>query len=118
MSDNPVSNVKRVEATNIQATQVQVQTQTTTSQAVNKDVNKIKTTDDVNRDVQTNQEQKSTQKQGVFQGRETNLKFEVDTKTHQVTVMIMDKDTNKVISTIPPDKIKDIPPGDLAHFAV
>ena len=45
MSDNPVSNVKRVEATNIQATQVQVQAQTTTSQAVNKDVNKIKTTD-------------------------------------------------------------------------
>jgi uncharacterized FlaG/YvyC family protein len=32
--------------------------------------------------------------------------------------MIMDRETNKVITTIPPDKIKDVPPGDLLQYLI
>lgn len=110
MSDNPVSNVKRVETQNLQVTQ-----QAQVSQAM-KESSPVQATDQEKKEVQalTNQEQKAPQV--ISANRETNLKFQVDSETHQVTVMIMDKESNKVISTIPPDKIKDVPPGDLLHF--
>jgi uncharacterized FlaG/YvyC family protein len=49
-------------------------------------------------------------------GKETNLKFQVDTEKHTVTIMIVDRATDKIIATIPPEAIKDIPPGELLNY--
>ena len=49
-------------------------------------------------------------------GKDTSLRFRVDPEKHQVTVMILDKATNKVIATIPQEAIKDLPPGELLNF--
>jgi uncharacterized FlaG/YvyC family protein len=48
---------------------------------------------------------------------ETKLQFRVDEKTNDVTIMIMDKTTDKVIRTIPPEAIKDIPIGQLMEYS-
>jgi len=47
----------------------------------------------------------------------TQLQFRVDEKTNDVTIMIMDKATDKVIRTIPPEAIKDIPVGQLMEYS-
>jgi hypothetical protein len=47
----------------------------------------------------------------------TRLQFRVDDKTNDVTIMIMDKETDKVIRTIPPEAIKDIPTGQLMEYS-
>ncbi|MEI8133184.1 MAG: flagellar protein FlaG [Leptolinea sp.] len=47
----------------------------------------------------------------------TQLQFRVDEKTNDVTIMIMDKATDKVIRTIPPEAIKDIPIGQLMEYS-
>jgi uncharacterized FlaG/YvyC family protein len=47
----------------------------------------------------------------------TRLQFRVDEKTNDVTIMIMDKETDKVIRTIPPEAIKDIPTGQLMEYS-
>ncbi|HEX7555137.1 MAG TPA: flagellar protein FlaG [Leptolinea sp.] len=50
-------------------------------------------------------------------GNNTKLQFRVDDKTNDVTIMIMDKATDKVIRTIPPEAIKDIPTGQLMEYS-
>jgi uncharacterized FlaG/YvyC family protein len=47
----------------------------------------------------------------------TKLQFRVDEKSNDVTIMILDKDTDKVIRTIPPEAIKDIPTGQLMEYS-
>jgi uncharacterized FlaG/YvyC family protein len=47
----------------------------------------------------------------------TKLQFRVDEKSNDVTIMIMDKATDKVIRTIPPEAIKDIPVGQLMEYS-
>ena len=47
----------------------------------------------------------------------TKLQFRVDEKNKDVTIMIMDKATDKVIRTIPPEAIKDIPVGQLMEYS-
>jgi uncharacterized FlaG/YvyC family protein len=50
-------------------------------------------------------------------GGSTKLQFRVDEKTNDVTILIKDKDTDKVIRTIPPEAIKDIPVGQLMSYS-
>jgi hypothetical protein len=50
-------------------------------------------------------------------GNGTRLQFRVDEKSNDVTIMIMDKATDKVIRTIPPEAIKDIPVGQLMEYS-
>ncbi|NLF49711.1 MAG: flagellar protein FlaG, partial [Leptolinea sp.] len=50
-------------------------------------------------------------------GNNTRLQFRVDEKTNDVTILIKDKDTDKVIRTIPPEAIKDIPAGQLMSIS-
>lgn len=50
-------------------------------------------------------------------GNNTSLQFRVDEKTNQVTILIKDKDSDKVIRTIPPEAIKDIPTGQLMEYS-
>lgn len=47
----------------------------------------------------------------------TALRFRVDMETHKVTIMIVDKATDKVIATVPPEAIKDIPSGQLLEYS-
>lgn len=47
-----------------------------------------------------------------------SLKFVVDNDTHEVTVLIVDKMTQKVIQTIPPEAMKDIPIGQLLQYSI
>lgn len=50
-------------------------------------------------------------------GNNTRLQFRVDDKTNDITIMIMDRETDKVIRTIPPEAIKDIPVGQLMEYS-
>jgi uncharacterized FlaG/YvyC family protein len=46
------------------------------------------------------------------------LKFQVDDKTKQVTVMIVDKESGKVVKTIPSEALRDIPAGKLLQYSI
>ena len=48
---------------------------------------------------------------------DVNLKFQVDPETQEVTVLILDRATRKVIRTIPAEEIKKIRPGELFDFS-
>ena len=109
MSDNPVLNVNRIDQQSLQVSQAQV------SQTAKDNTTTVKADDAVKNKVQADTKIAAPQSESAV-NRETNLKFQVDAKTHQVTVLIMDRASNKVISTIPPDKIKDVPPGDLLQY--
>lgn len=50
-------------------------------------------------------------------GSNTSLQFRVDEKTNQVTILIKDKESDKIIRTIPPEAIKDIPTGQLMEYS-
>ncbi len=50
-------------------------------------------------------------------GASTVLKFQVDPETNSVTVMVVDRVSKKVVSTIPAEAIKDIPIGDLFQYS-
>jgi len=41
------------------------------------------------------------------------LRFKVDPGTKQVTVMVVDKSSRKVVRTIPPDELKTLNEGEL-----
>jgi flagellar protein FlaG len=43
----------------------------------------------------------------------TRLQFQVDAKTNDVIILIMDKNSDQVVRTIPSEAIKDLPPGQL-----
>jgi uncharacterized FlaG/YvyC family protein len=43
----------------------------------------------------------------------TRLQFQVDSKTNDIIILIRDKDTDKIVRTIPGEAIKDIPPGQI-----
>jgi len=63
------------------------------------------------------QEAKSAYSAAAKNSGDTRLQFRVDEKTNDVTIMIMDKTTNKVVRTIPPEAIKDIPIGQLMEYS-
>ena len=113
MTDNPVSNVNRVDLQPAQAVQAQISQMTV--QAA-KESTPVKPVEETEKDTSSGDTTQSSS--ASLSGRQTNLKFQVDTETHQVTIMIMDRATNKVISTIPPDKLKDVPPGDLLQYQI
>ncbi|GAP22516.1 flagellar protein FlaG [Leptolinea tardivitalis] len=43
----------------------------------------------------------------------TKLQFQVDSKTNDVIILIKDKESDKIVRTIPAEAIKDIPPGQI-----
>lgn len=44
---------------------------------------------------------------------QTRLQFQVDAKTNDVIILIRDKESDKIVRTIPSEAIKDIPPGQI-----
>ncbi|BCY17941.1 MAG: flagellar protein FlaG [Chloroflexi bacterium] len=44
---------------------------------------------------------------------QTRLQFQVDSKTNDVIILIKDKESDKIVRTIPAEAIKDLPPGQI-----
>ncbi len=61
--------------------------------------------------VATSQPVKANQAASAYSS--TRLQFQVDSKTNDVIILIKDKDTDKIVRTIPSEAIKDIPPGQI-----
>lgn len=47
---------------------------------------------------------------------EVTLRFEIDSQTHDVTILILDKASRKVVRTIPPEEMARISPGELLQL--
>jgi hypothetical protein len=47
---------------------------------------------------------------------DVRLKFQVDEKTNEVTCMVIDRSSHRVIRTIPPDELKNLREGDLVQL--
>jgi flagellar protein FlaG len=45
-----------------------------------------------------------------------SLKFEVDEKTNEITIKIMDEKSKKVIRSIPPEELKDLRDGVMVEL--
>jgi uncharacterized FlaG/YvyC family protein len=67
---------------------------------------------------QSDQKSQSEQKPQSGPGNysDVRLKFSVDEKTNQVTCMVIDRTSHKVIRTIPPDELKNLREGDLVQL--
>lgn len=48
--------------------------------------------------------------------RDTTIRFEVDAETHDVTLLIMDRETREVIRSIPPEEMRLMDPGELLEL--
>jgi flagellar protein FlaG len=48
----------------------------------------------------------------------TSLKFQINDETNEITVLIIDKSTNKVLHTIPAEEINNLPAGNLMQYFV
>lgn len=59
----------------------------------------------------TSQPVKSNQAASAY--AQTRLQFQVDSKTNDVIILIKDKDSDKIVRTIPAEAIKDLPPGQI-----
>ncbi len=47
---------------------------------------------------------------------DVRLHFRIDPKTNDVTVVLVDKGTERVIRTIPPDKLRELARGELVEL--
>lgn len=47
---------------------------------------------------------------------DVTLRFEIDSQTHDVTILILDKASQKVVRTIPPDEMERMDPGELLQL--
>jgi hypothetical protein len=48
--------------------------------------------------------------------QDVSIKFKVDAKTNDVTIMILDRATRKVVRTIPPEEMNRMDPGELLEL--
>ncbi len=48
----------------------------------------------------------------------TTLKFQIDDETNEITVLIVDRMTDKILHTIPAEAIKNLPAGKLMQYFV
>jgi uncharacterized FlaG/YvyC family protein len=54
--------------------------------------------------------------QSLFQMADIRLRFQVDPKTNDVTVFLINRETHNVVRTIPAQELKDMPQGRLFEF--
>ena len=45
-----------------------------------------------------------------------SLHFKIDAQTHEVTVLVLDKNTREVIRTIPPEELNQLQQGELLEL--
>ncbi|NPV87549.1 MAG: hypothetical protein HPY45_16250 [Anaerolineae bacterium] len=118
MAENMVSGVNRVDIQNAQAMQQQTQQMASARQQVAKpkEANTKARLVDVEKKEEPPAE--SFREEHLPIGKDTSLKFRVDAEKHEVTILIVDRATDKVIATIPPEAIKDLPPGELLNYPI
>lgn len=128
MSDNPIPNVNRVEPQTLKTIQAQTpqvisQIQSEVEAIAPERVNQTVKDDPAkmaNQDAKqqtAGEPKKETTQKVPLQDRQTALRFRVDAKTNEVTMLIVDKSSDKVISTIPPEAIKDLPSGEIFQYS-
>jgi|WetSurMetagenome_2_1015567.scaffolds.fasta_scaffold195819_1 uncharacterized FlaG/YvyC family protein len=121
MSEEPISSIKRVESQPNQTAQVYQAYQNNLNQSRLKasvaDNNSKKP--DTPKDLQNvESDNKILSKLAPGLGRITALRFQVNSRTNELIVQVVDRESQKVISTIPTDAIKDIPVGELMQFSI
>jgi uncharacterized FlaG/YvyC family protein len=47
---------------------------------------------------------------------DVTLRFEIDSQTHDVTILILDRASQKVVRTIPPEEMARLDPGELLQL--
>lgn len=47
---------------------------------------------------------------------DVTLRFEIDSQTHDVTILILDKTSQRVVRTIPPEEMARMDPGELLQL--
>lgn len=47
---------------------------------------------------------------------DVTLRFEIDSQTHDVTILILDKASRQVVRTIPPEEMARMDPGELLQL--
>ncbi|PWH19895.1 MAG: hypothetical protein DDG59_01655 [Anaerolineae bacterium] len=47
---------------------------------------------------------------------DVTLRFEIDSQTHDVTILILDKASQRVVRTIPPEEMARMDPGELLQL--
>lgn len=57
------------------------------------------------------------QAQSIPQSTKTKLKFRVDRESNEVTVLILDARSHKVIRTVPPEELSELTPGELIDLS-
>jgi uncharacterized FlaG/YvyC family protein len=130
MSDQPISQVGRV---NPELPNRAVQVQQVAAQIQNDNRQKMQPSTGA-AGVNSNQlqnagltraaeEQQKAQQQQTRQNEEpkmnanTSLRFQVDDKTNEVTILLVDRASGKVVQTIPSEAIKDLPAGELMQYS-
>ncbi len=54
----------------------------------------------------------------LFQMADVHLKFVIDAETKDVTILILDRTSRKVVRTIPPEEMAKIDPGELLQLFI
>lgn len=49
---------------------------------------------------------------------DVSLKFEIDSETHDVTILLLDRTSQRVVRTIPPDEMAKLNPGELLQLFI
>jgi len=111
MTDNQVNSVPRVEVQGVKAVQTQVSTMAAQAEKESAPMKAVEAASKQEAPKYESDSGKSSNR------RQTNLRFRVNPETHEVMVMVVDRSTDKVIATIPPEAIKDIPAGELFQYS-
>ena len=62
-------------------------------------------------------EAKSAASDKKTNSRSTDVRFRVEEDSNDVTILLVDRLSNKVVRTIPPEAIKKLPPGELFQYS-
>jgi uncharacterized FlaG/YvyC family protein len=122
MAENTVASVNRVDLQAASVVKTAVQAQTPIKQQLQQlqaASTKAEESKNIAVEGESKEESSTIVREGQLSiGKDTSLKFSVDPEKHEVTIMILDRATNKVIATIPQDAIKDMPPGEVLNFQI
>jgi len=116
MADNNISSVSKIEPKNTQASQLYQAYHAYMAQ--NQHQRTTQTPGKMSDDREKSEGAEQISKLAPGLGSTTALKFEVNSETKELIVLVVDRETQKVVNTIPPEAIKDIPVGDLMQYSI
>lgn len=72
----------------------------------------------VEQSTQTTQRPVTEKLSGGNRAKDVSLKFRIDAKTNDVTILVLDRANQKVVRTIPPEELNKLDPGELLEMFV